>query len=102
MSRLLSEEWRRSDTSISDELFYQLALLQFGSLGTIELDPPPPVASLLRIAVDAETGLEEAGLDPERIFKVSDQDSGDFRWTVTDVRIALRRFWNDSSIGVRC
>lgn len=89
-------------TQFRDELFYQLALLQFGSLGTIKLDPPPPVASLLRIAVDAETALEEAGLDPERIFQVSDSDLGDFRWTVADVRIAHRRFWNASSTGVRC
>jgi DNA mismatch repair protein MLH1 len=38
----------------SEELFYQLALRQFGSMKPLKLNPPPSIKSLIRIAIDVE------------------------------------------------
>ena len=38
----------------SEEFFYQLALRQFGDMSRLKLEPPPPVQTLVEIAVDAE------------------------------------------------
>lgn len=53
----------------SDELFYHLGLRQFGAFGKITLQPQPSLRELLEIAVDGETGLEAAGLDPEQVVQ---------------------------------
>lgn len=52
------------------ELFYQLGLRQFGAYGCEILEPALDIRELLRIAVDAEEELVEAGLDPEDIIEV--------------------------------
>ena len=36
----------------SEELFYQLALRQFGDMARLRLDPPPLVRTLVALAVD--------------------------------------------------
>ena len=38
----------------SEEFFYQLGVLQFGDMHRIALDPPPPLRTLVKLAVDAE------------------------------------------------
>lgn len=55
----------------SEELFYQLALMQFGSYRRLKLDPPPPLRTLLKLAVDAEPGTEKSGLSKNEIVNVS-------------------------------
>ncbi|TFL07271.1 histidine kinase-like ATPase [Pterulicium gracile] len=40
--------------ALAEELFYQLALRQFGNINRIRLSPSPPLSELVRIAVDAE------------------------------------------------
>ena len=37
-----------------EELFYQLALRQFGNFKRIKLEPPPPLRTLVTLAVEAE------------------------------------------------
>jgi hypothetical protein len=55
----------------SEEMFYQLALMQFGSCRRLKLDPPPPLRTLLKLAVDAEPGTERSGLGKNEIVDVS-------------------------------
>lgn len=55
----------------SEEMFYQLALMQFGNYRRLKLDPPPPLRTLLRLAVDAEPGTEKSGLSKNEIVDVS-------------------------------
>lgn len=55
----------------SEEMFYQLALMQFGSYRRLKLDPPPPLRTLLKLAVDAEPGTEKSGLSKNEIVDVS-------------------------------
>ena len=38
----------------SEEFFYQLGLLQFGNMNRIRLEPPAPLRSLIKLAVEAE------------------------------------------------
>lgn len=52
-------------------MFYQLALLQFGSYRRLKLDPPPPLRTLLKLAVDAEPGTEKSGLSKNEIVDAS-------------------------------
>ena len=60
-----------SDTHVrSEEMFYQLALLQFGSYRRLKLDPPPPLRALLKLAVDAEPGTEKSGMSKNEIVDV--------------------------------
>ncbi|KAH8116130.1 DNA mismatch repair protein MutL [Phellopilus nigrolimitatus] len=40
--------------ALAEELFYQLGLRQFGNFARVRLEPPPPVAHLVRLAVRAE------------------------------------------------
>ncbi|KAF8434567.1 DNA mismatch repair protein [Boletus edulis BED1] len=40
--------------ALGEEMFYQLALMQFGSYRRLKLEPPPPLRTLLKLAVDAE------------------------------------------------
>lgn len=60
--------------SRSEEMFYQLALRQFGNYGRIKLEPPPPVRHLITLAVEAEGDkVKESGMTPENVTKVSGQ-----------------------------
>jgi hypothetical protein len=54
----------------SEEMFYQLALMQFGSYRRLRLDPPPPLRTLLKLAVDAEPGTEKSGLSKNEVVDV--------------------------------
>ncbi|CAK5272270.1 unnamed protein product [Mycena citricolor] len=40
--------------ALSEELFYQLGLRQFGNFNRLKLDPPPPLRTLIEIAVEVE------------------------------------------------
>ncbi|KAG6379640.1 hypothetical protein JVT61DRAFT_10158 [Boletus reticuloceps] len=53
--------------ALAEEMFYQLALMQFGSYRRLKLDPPPPLRTLLKLAVDAEPGTEKSGLSKNEI-----------------------------------
>ncbi|KAF9525740.1 DNA binding protein [Crepidotus variabilis] len=53
--------------ALAEELFYQLGLRQFGDLSHIKLDPPPPLRTLLEIAVGAEESTTESKLSKEQI-----------------------------------
>lgn len=55
---------------LCDELFYQLGLRQFGSLGKLHLKPPPSLMELMEIAVAHEPGVEEANMPQAKIVKV--------------------------------
>ncbi|KAH0834783.1 hypothetical protein J3R83DRAFT_10384 [Lanmaoa asiatica] len=57
--------------ALAEEMFYQLALMQFGSYRRLKLDPPPPLRTLLKLAVDAEPGTEKSGLSKNEIVDVS-------------------------------
>jgi len=41
-------------SQFSEELFYQLGLRQFGDMSKIKLHPPPPLRTLVEVAVEAE------------------------------------------------
>ncbi|KAF9457554.1 DNA mismatch repair protein MutL [Collybia nuda] len=45
--------------SLAEELFYQIGLRQFGDLGRMKLEPPPPLRTLIEIAVNAEKSTED-------------------------------------------
>ena len=50
----------------SEELFYQLGLRQFGNFHRLKLEPPPPIKTLIGLAVQAEHGRwKESGVDME-------------------------------------
>ncbi|KAF8548260.1 DNA mismatch repair protein MutL [Imleria badia] len=53
--------------ALAEEMFYQLALMQFGSYRRLKLDPPPPLRTLIKLAVDAEPGTEKSGLSKNEI-----------------------------------
>ncbi|KAI0711182.1 DNA mismatch repair protein MutL [Cerioporus squamosus] len=53
--------------ALAAELFYQLGLRQFGNFSRIRLDPPPDLRTLVALAVDAEEGVTENGLNPDEI-----------------------------------
>ncbi|EJT96510.1 DNA mismatch repair protein MutL [Dacryopinax primogenitus] len=55
--------------ALSEELFYQLGLMQFGNIGKLTLEPAPSLEELVRLAVDAEAAIKEQGLIPEKIIK---------------------------------
>lgn len=51
--------WSLTSTSIfcSEELFYQLGLMQFGEINHIRLDPPPEIEAMLDVALELEEDL---------------------------------------------
>lgn len=56
---------------LSEELFYQLGLRQFGRLGKLQLDPAPRVEQLISLAVACEAPEEEVvGLSEQQITQV--------------------------------
>ena len=46
--------------SVSEELFYQLMLRDFGNFGCIRLNPPAPLSDLAKLALEGEEDAEEA------------------------------------------
>ncbi|KIY63167.1 DNA mismatch repair protein MutL [Cylindrobasidium torrendii FP15055 ss-10] len=53
--------------SLAEELFYQLGLRQFGNMSKLKLDPPPPLRTLVKIAVEAEDIPADAPLPKPQI-----------------------------------
>ncbi|KAH7907575.1 histidine kinase-like ATPase [Hygrophoropsis aurantiaca] len=53
--------------ALAEELFYQLALRQFGDYSRIKLDPPPPLRTLVKLAVEAEEDTGRSGMSKEKI-----------------------------------
>ena len=53
-----------------EELFYQLGLRQFGDFNRIKLEPPPPLRTLVTLAVDAEEGTKHSQLSKPELVEV--------------------------------
>ncbi|PBK94630.1 DNA binding protein [Armillaria gallica] len=53
--------------ALAEELFFQLALRQFGDMTKLKLEPPPPLRKLVQIAVDAEDTTEDTKLTKAQI-----------------------------------
>ncbi|KAJ7889722.1 histidine kinase-like ATPase [Mycena leptocephala] len=53
--------------ALAEELFYQLGLRQFGNFSRLKLQPPPPLRTLIEIAVELEETTEESGLTKPQI-----------------------------------
>ncbi|KAJ7512062.1 histidine kinase-like ATPase [Mycena galericulata] len=53
--------------ALAEELFYQLGLRQFGDFSRLKLQPPPPLRTLIEIAVGLEETTEESGLTKPQI-----------------------------------
>lgn len=57
---------------ISEELFYQLALRQFGLMNRINLKPAPSLRTLVRLGVESEEeDSRKSGLSTDEIINVS-------------------------------
>ena len=59
-----------SDNIVREELFYQLGLRQFGDYNRLKLEPPPPLRTMVKLAVDAEDGTSQSRLSKEQIVDV--------------------------------
>ncbi|KAF8624965.1 hypothetical protein AX15_005607 [Amanita polypyramis BW_CC] len=55
-------------TALAEELFYQLGLRQFGDISRLRLQPPPPLRSLIEIAVQAEDSTKDSHLSKVQII----------------------------------
>ncbi|SCZ97076.1 BZ3500_MvSof-1268-A1-R1_Chr4-2g06975 [Microbotryum saponariae] len=55
--------------ALSEELFYQLALRQFGQLARIDLQPPVPLRDTIKLAVESDEGREAAQMPTEEIVE---------------------------------
>ncbi|OAX31623.1 hypothetical protein K503DRAFT_805920, partial [Rhizopogon vinicolor AM-OR11-026] len=53
--------------ALAEEMFYQLALLQFGDYHRLKLDPPPSLRMLVKLAVEVEDGTERSGMSKDEI-----------------------------------
>ncbi|KAF8189866.1 histidine kinase-like ATPase [Mycena galopus ATCC 62051] len=53
--------------ALAEEVFYQLGLRQFGNFSRLKLQPPPPLRTLIEIAVELEEATEESGLTKPQI-----------------------------------
>ncbi|KAG2151212.1 histidine kinase-like ATPase [Suillus bovinus] len=53
--------------ALAEEMFYQLALLQFGDYSRLKLDPPPSLRVLVKFAVDAEEDTARSGMSNDEI-----------------------------------
>lgn len=53
--------------ALAEEMFYQLALLQFGDYSQLKLDPPPSLRMLVKFAVDAEEDTARSGMSKDEI-----------------------------------
>ncbi|KAH7345569.1 DNA mismatch repair protein MutL [Rhizoctonia solani] len=56
-----------NQSAVAEELFYQLGLRQFGSFSSMKLSPAPPLHELVHLAVEDNTDIHKAGLDPKKI-----------------------------------
>ncbi|KAG6879008.1 hypothetical protein C0992_005898 [Termitomyces sp. T32_za158] len=54
--------------SLAEELFYQLGVRQFGNFSRMKLDPPPPLRTLVEIAVNAEESTKHSKLNKSQII----------------------------------
>ncbi|KAK2461036.1 hypothetical protein APHAL10511_006977 [Amanita phalloides] len=60
-------------SSLAEELFYQLGLRQFGDISRLRLEPPPPLRSLVEIAVQAEESTRDSQLTkPDIVDRIID------------------------------
>ncbi|KAJ7484753.1 histidine kinase-like ATPase [Mycena latifolia] len=53
--------------ALAEELFYQLGLRQFGDFSRLKLQPPPPLRTLIEIAIELEETTAESGLTKPKI-----------------------------------
>ncbi|KAJ7695474.1 histidine kinase-like ATPase [Mycena rosella] len=53
--------------ALAEELFYQLGLRQFGDFSRLKLQPPPPLRTLIEIAVELEETTADSGLTKPQI-----------------------------------
>ncbi|KAG1903457.1 histidine kinase-like ATPase [Suillus fuscotomentosus] len=53
--------------ALAEEMFYQLALLQFGDYNRLKLDPPPSLRTLIKFAVDVEEDTARSGMSNDEI-----------------------------------
>ncbi|KAI0315575.1 hypothetical protein OF83DRAFT_1277223 [Amylostereum chailletii] len=60
-----------SHGTLAEELFYQLGLRQFGNLPRLKLDPPPPLRTLVALAVAAEEDTEQSNMSKAAITEAS-------------------------------
>ena len=56
---------------VSEELFYQLALRQFGCMTRIKLKPALSIKELVEVAVEDEDERTQTGLSDDEIVQVS-------------------------------
>ncbi|KAF8907538.1 histidine kinase-like ATPase [Mucidula mucida] len=55
--------------SLAEELFYQLGLRQFGNISKMKLEPPPPLKTLISIAIEAEDIPDDTPLKKPQIVE---------------------------------
>ncbi|TFK67600.1 DNA mismatch repair protein MutL [Pluteus cervinus] len=53
--------------ALAEEMFYQLGIRQFGDFNRLKLEPPPPLRSLVQIAVDYEDTATHSKLTKDQI-----------------------------------
>ncbi|KAG5637179.1 hypothetical protein H0H81_005478 [Sphagnurus paluster] len=53
--------------SLAEEMFYQLGLRQFGDFSRLRLEPPPPLRTLVEIAVNSEDSTKTAKMTKPQI-----------------------------------
>ncbi|KAI0032604.1 DNA mismatch repair protein MutL [Vararia minispora EC-137] len=58
-----------SHGALSEELFYQLGLRQFGNLPRLRLDPPPPLRELIALAIEAEEHSDKSGMSKNELVE---------------------------------
>ncbi|KAF7323905.1 DNA-mis-repair domain-containing protein [Mycena kentingensis (nom. inval.)] len=56
--------------ALAEELFYQLALRQFGNFSKMRLQPPPPLRKLIEIAVELEDTTASGLTKPEIVERI--------------------------------
>ncbi|EJT51998.1 hypothetical protein A1Q1_06711 [Trichosporon asahii var. asahii CBS 2479] len=55
--------------------FYQLGLQQFGGIGRLKLEPPPPLSELIKVAAEAEPDIAKAGLSVDQVVQGTRRDA---------------------------
>jgi len=58
-------------TAVAEELFYQLGLKQFGKFHRLELDPPPALKQLVKLAVDDQDEASRGSRSVDELVTVS-------------------------------
>jgi len=59
----------RSQPVSREEFFYQLGLRQFGNYNRLRLEPPPPIRTLVKLAVDAEPDFPHDTMSVDQAVK---------------------------------